>query len=500
MIPITVTKETYAEPVAACSAVGIFEGEDAKNLPEDIPSGVIDELKGLMQKKQFTGKLKELRSFTLDSFHHALVVVGLGKRQEYTLERMRKAVAKAAIFARSVKAPSLAFNFHLKDVDPFSLTTRAQEATVAALLALYRFDKYKTEGKERARMKKLVLFAQARDRPAIAEGARTAQPIAEAVMNARDMGNTPANILGPADFEEYARKRAKSNRLRFSVLSTRDLKRKGMDLLVAVGKASKEGPRMIKIEYIPSRKTRGMKKIALVGKGVTFDSGGLNIKPTQWMDYMKSDMCGGADVVEVVVAAKRLGLPHHITGIIPLAENVIGGDAMRPGDVVKGYGGKTVEIMNTDAEGRLILADAVAWAEDAKPDLIIDIATLTGSSIGHLGYEGSPVLGTAEKALEVLEQAGLDTHERIWKMPIWKEFEELIKSDIADLRNLSKPTGREAGVITGGLFMKQFIKKTPWIHIDIGNMSWFPEARDYIPKQASGWGVRLLILFLERFK
>lgn len=500
MVKVISAKQDYTLTKADCLGAGIFEGEDPGKLPEKLPSGFVARLRSLISRKLFTGKLKEMRSFTLED-GTTIVVVGLGKKKEYSMERMRKATAVLTRFAESLKAASLAYNLHQDRVGKFSVSDRARECVVASILSLYRFDQYKTEGKEEQNIKELILFRQKEgDKKSLERGSSVGVTIAHAVNRARDLGNIPANILTPAYFEKYAKGIAKENKLPITVMDDKALAKKGMNLILAVGGASKNKPRIIRIEYKPSKMTKRTKKIALVGKGITFDTGGLNIKPGNWMDYMKSDMCGAADVLEVLDAAKKLGSPHHIIGIMPLAENSISGMSMRPGDVFKGYGGKTVEIMNTDAEGRLVLADAVAWAEDLNPDLIIDIATLTGSSIGHLGYEGSPVVGTDEKGLKILEAAGLYTYERIWKMPIWEEFEELIKSDIADLRNLSKPTGREAGVITGGLFMKQFIKKTPWIHIDIGNMSWFPEQKDYFPKHATGFGVRLLLKFLEEYK
>lgn len=271
-----------------------------------------------------------------------------------------------------------------------------------------------------------------------------------------------------------------------------ELEQLGMNALVAVGKGSAEPPRLIVLEYRGAGDSG--RPVVLVGKGITFDSGGISIKPGAGMEEMKTDMAGGAAVLGTMEAAAGLGLGVNLVGIIPTAENMPDGKACKPGDVVTSLSGQTIEITNTDAEGRLILCDALHYAQKYRPTAMIDLATLTGACVVALGHEASGLMGNDKRLIERLKQAATRCGERVWELPLWDEYGEVMKSDIADLKNAGS---RDGGCITAGWFLKQFVAKTRWAHLDIAGTAWNDKARPYVPKGASGVGVRLLIQFLR---
>jgi leucyl aminopeptidase len=270
------------------------------------------------------------------------------------------------------------------------------------------------------------------------------------------------------------------------------MKELGMNSFLSVASGSNEEPKFIILEYSGAKKSEA--PIVLVGKGLTFDSGGISIKPADKMDEMKTDMSGGAAVMGAVMAASNLQLPLNIVGLIPATENMLGGTAYRPGDILKSYSGKTIEVINTDAEGRLILADALSYASKYKPAAIIDVATLTGACIVALGDDVIGMLGTDDKLKSEINRAAKATGELVWELPLWESYSELIKSDIADYKNSG---GRAAGTITAAAFLSKFVGDFPWVHLDIAGPAWRAKDITYIPKGASGVTVRLLVEFLR---
>jgi leucyl aminopeptidase len=265
-----------------------------------------------------------------------------------------------------------------------------------------------------------------------------------------------------------------------------------MNALLGVAAGSHQPPKLIILEYAGGKK--GDAPIALVGKGLTFDSGGISMKPAEKMDEMKTDMSGGAAVMAVIMAAADLKLPVNIVGLVPATENMPGGSALKPGDILKSYSGKTIEVLNTDAEGRLILADALSYASKYKPAAIIDIATLTGACIVALGDDVIGMLGTDEQLKKEINQAAQTTGELVWELPLWESYSELIRSDIADYKNSG---GRTAGTITAAAFLGKFVGDYPWVHLDIAGPAWTAKDKAYIPRGASGVTVRLLVEYLQ---
>jgi leucyl aminopeptidase len=302
--------------------------------------------------------------------------------------------------------------------------------------------------------------------------------------------------MTPKDLEEIAKKIARQNKIKITILGKKEMQKKKMNAILGVSKGSSQEPKLIILEINPIAK----EKIAIVGKGITFDSGGLDLKPAAYMLDMKSDMAGAATVLNVMDAIAKLKPKKGIIGVIAASENMTGQSAQKPGDIITSYNKKTIEIINTDAEGRLVLADAISYVkEQKKPSVIIDVATLTGASIIALGYTIAAMVGNDEILKEELKKASQKSGEKIWDLPLYDEHRESMKGDISDLRNLAKGNASAAGVITAAAFIENFVEKTPWAHIDIGGAGWMPEENDYYSKGGSGYGVRLLVEFLENW-
>jgi leucyl aminopeptidase len=423
-----------------------------------------------------------------------LLLAGLGKKTDFTLDRLRQAAGKAAPFARNSGATDIVLVADGLGLEP---QEAGQALTEGSVLGLYRFLKYKTNG-ENGRGKEIqaitLLTENAASRAAMQKGAKTGEVIAGSVVMARDMVSHPSADMTPAIIAAKAREIARHYGMKVQVLERAQMRKLGMGALLGVAAGSVQPPKFIIVEY-----RRGGKKpfIALVGKTITFDSGGISIKPAENMDKMKDDMSGGAAVLGALRTAAELKLPLNIVGLLPATENMPSGSAYKPGDVLRTLSGQTIEVLNTDAEGRLILSDALAYACRYKPAVIIDIATLTGACGIALGNEASGMLGNNDALKRKIREAGETTGERVWELPLWDAYHELIKSDIADMKNTG---GRAGGVITAAALLSKFVQKYPWVHLDIAATSWTEKDRPYTPKGATGVGVRLLTQFLRDFK
>lgn len=422
-----------------------------------------------------------------------VVAAGLGPREGMGLERVRQAAARAAQRAREAGCARVAFDLALQG-DPAEI---ARACVEGAVMGLYRFTRYKTNGDKADReMKSLVLYASASDAGAARAGAQRGTIVAESVNQVRDLGNLPSNVATPTYIADRARAMARSRGLSCDVIDRKGMERLGMGALLGVARGSQEPPKLIILRYDGGKSTAGAadRPIALIGKTITFDSGGISLKPADKMEQMKSDMMGGAGVLSVMEAAARLALPISIVGLLPATENMPSGTAIKPGDVITAMSGTTVEVINTDAEGRLVLADALAYAvKRYQPRLMVDIATLTGACSVALGQYAIGLLGTDAPLIDRLRRAADASGERVWQLPLWEEYYEQIKSDVADLKNTG---GRAAGTITAAAFLSKFVGTTPWAHLDIAGTMWSDDTRHYVAKGASGAGVRLLIQFL----
>lgn len=434
-----------------------------------------------------------------------ILLVGMGKQSDWDYETMRQAVASGIVVAKKRQLGEVSVLLP----DGTAPATVRDLATIT-VLANYEFTKYKTEPSHKVTSLATVNFCA----PGTTESAeftaavRAGLEVGQAVNFTRDLTNHPANDLTPKHLARDAQTLSASD-IDVTVYGKSEIQKMKMGALLAVAKGSVEEPQLIVADYhpqqeksqIPNPKSQKMPTIALVGKGITFDSGGISIKPSDGMEEMKMDMAGAATALGILVAAKALALPLRLIVVLPVTENLPSGSASKPGDIVTAYNGKTIEILNTDAEGRLVLADGLAYAvETFKPDAIIDLATLTGAAIVALGHEAAPVMGNNQELLSLTKEAAGRTGERIWEFPLWTEYRDQVKSELADVKNLGE--GRTAGVIAGGAFLSYFVPEDmPWMHIDIAGTAMMDKARrPYMPKGGSGWGVRLIVDLLENWK
>jgi leucyl aminopeptidase len=446
----------------------------------------------------FKGKFQEtLLVYPRNSGITRLAVVGVGTPVKLTPERLRRAATTAVRLAETHKAVEVtllepaAFAGSGPDHEPASVAHALLEG---AALAVYRYDAYRTrDRKSSPPVSHIGLVTSATSRlPALQRVLKEVRTVVEGTWLARDLENAPGNEIYP---ETLAREAAAAGRragFSVKVFRTAKLRQLGMGGILGVSSGSVKAPRLVVMEYRRGRTTTA--PVVLVGKGVTFDSGGISIKPSANMAEMKMDMSGAAAVIGAMQTIARMRLPVHVVGIVPASENMPSGSALRPGDIITHYNGLTTEVENTDAEGRLILADALSYAARFRPSLIIDLATLTGAVVVALGHVASGMMGNDQEAMDALKAAGERTGERVWQLPMFEEYEKLIRSDVADVKNLG---GRWAGAITGAMFLKQFVGDHRWVHLDIAGTAIMEEAFEYIPKGGSGVGVRLLVDFLR---
>jgi leucyl aminopeptidase len=422
-----------------------------------------------------------------------IALVGLGKRADFSLERLRGAFAKAMQQIRSLNVKECATSLDLGNIDQ-PVEQLAEAAVEGVLLGLYQFTPFRTV--ERGEIREITDFTILENEAGAVQNVRnavkTAEIISGSVLFARDIVSTPANEMTPTDLANEASQTVRGKNIQCRILDAAELKEIGMNALLAVAAGSDQPPKLIVLEYRGGEKSSPV--IALVGKGLTFDSGGISIKPSEKMDQMKSDMAGGAAVIAAIRATAELGLPVNLVGIVPATENLPSGKAYKPGDIIKSLSGQTIEIITTDAEGRLILADALTYAERFKPAAIIDLATLTGACIIALGDHVIGMMGNDDELKQQIRLASDLSGERVWELPLWDDYDELIKGDAADLKNSG---GRAGGAITAAAFLKKFVGDTPWVHLDIAGPAWLEKEKPYIPRGASGVGVRLLIYFLR---
>jgi leucyl aminopeptidase len=422
-----------------------------------------------------------------------VMLVGLGKLESLDREKLRKMAGKTVKRCIKNELDNLWFAVPVAEtlkLEPSEVITAMQEG---AGLANFIFQKYKGE-QDKKTLKQINFGVESRIARKLGHLGEAVATVCEGTLLARDWINTPSNDKTPEKFTRSIVSLAKKQRLKVQVINEAQLKQKKFGALLAVAAGSQSKPRMVILEH----KVAGAKKtVALVGKGVTFDSGGLNIKTGGSMGDMKSDMSGAAAVAATLITAARLKTKVNLIGAIPIVENMPSGHALRPGDIVRSYAGKTVEIGNTDAEGRLILIDAMSYViKRFKPQLIMDLATLTGACVIALGEKIAGVFSNDDELADSITASGEKTHERCWRMPLPDDYKELLKSDFADLNNVSG--SRYGGAITAALFLSEFVEETRWAHIDIAGPAYHKKENAYCGPGGSGFGVRLLMDLLDR--
>ncbi|MEI6611060.1 MAG: leucyl aminopeptidase [Deltaproteobacteria bacterium] len=492
---IFVQKGNLAEAKSQAIILTFFEGQKklvgAALQIDQKCNGLISEL---IKNRDFEAKLSQISVIYTKDLLPAkrITLLGLGKSTEVDLDKIRGAFAKVMQHLRSLNIKEAATSL---DWEIISETKEkiAQAVVEGAQLGLYQYNPYKTVGREDLKeMEQLNIICEGKDFNLIEKEVKKTQIITEAVYFARDLVSAPSNEMTPSIMAINAQRIGKRTNVVCKVLDKKKMKELGMNSLLGVASGSNEEPQFIILEYSGGKKSEA--PIVLIGKGLTFDSGGISIKPSEKMDEMKTDMSGGAAVMGAIMAALNLELPLNIVGLIPATENMPSGTAYKPGDILKSFSGKTIEVINTDAEGRLILADALSYASKYKPAAIIDVATLTGACIVALGDDVIGMLGTNDKLKSEINKAAKATGELVWELPLWECYSELIKSDIADYKNSG---GRAAGTITAAAFLSKFVGDFPWVHLDIAGPAWTAKDRTYIPKGASGVAVRLLVEYLR---
>jgi leucyl aminopeptidase len=389
------------------------------------------------------------------------------------------------------------------DLETFSHFPEDRTAIAAGLaegagLSVYRFRRHKSDnsGEKKPPAHFQIAAGATGDLGGLQKSLARTSVLVDSTNLARDLANEPANALPPRRFADIARDVAGRHGMKCRVIGPAQMKRLGLGGILSVAAGSDEPAQLVVLEHGKAGRSKKIPTIALVGKGITFDSGGLSIKPAEKMDEMKFDKAGACAVLGAMQAAAVLDLPVHVIGLMPLSENLTGGSAYRPGDVIRMHNGKTVEVISTDAEGRLLVADALSFALDYSPDVLIDLATLTGACVVALGIHSTGLVGNDAALAAKLKAAGERTGERVWEFPSWKEYREQLRSEIADMKNVG---GRDAGVITAGLFLKEFVGGKPWAHLDIAGTAWVSKDLPYKPKGACGTGVRLLTDLLARW-
>jgi len=506
MIKTTVKTEKLFQHKTPCLILFCPEGKkpagDLKKIDQTLNGPVASAFK----EKRFEGKPNQTLLLNARSAMKAdnVLLVGIGKPKEVTEENLRQAAGTAANLAESSQFKKVTFYLPEGELEKTLTKDKKQSSGEPAravaegsFLALYHFDQYKSveKGEEPNRIEEIVLLSNSR--PALLklkQASERAAKVAEGVYRARDLISQPSNTATPSYLADTAKKIAQKHKITCKILGEKEMKKLGMGSLLGVAKGSHQPAQFIILEYKGGKKNQA--PIAIVGKAVTFDTGGISLKPPANMDEMKMDMSGGAVTMGTLQAVASLKLSINVVGLVPATENMPGGSAIKPGDILTSMSGKTIEVLNTDAEGRLILADALSYSARFKPRAVIDLATLTGAVIMALGNFAAGVLGTDDNLIENLKSSGTLTGEKLWQLPLWDEHDKATKSDIADLKNIASP-GVGAGTTMGAAFLKPFAGDQPWAHLDIAGTSWGAK-KPYIPQGASGFGVRLLVNFLEQ--
>lgn len=476
-------------------AVGLFEEEqDAYKESNHV---LHEEIKKAISKEKLkTDFGSTFATKVTNSAYSVVLVVSLGKKSELTLERARRASSKIVRYmqAASIEGATTNIAEMIKETKNLKDEEIGRAFAEGLILSEYVFDKYLS--KPKIKQIQAVSLSWKGDWKELQKGIQTGRTIAENTNYSRQLVNEPAEYMTPEQIEREALK-LKSKDIKVTVIGKTQLQKLGLNGLLAVGKGSIHEPRLIILEY----KGAGAndKSTAIVGKGITFDSGGLHVKPFGSMETMKCDMAGASAILGTIKTASELGLKKNIIGVIPSCENMINGGAYKPGDIIKMFNGKTVEVLNTDAEGRMILADAIAYAEKTyKPEAIIDLATLTGAVVVALGYYTAGFVTKDESLGIALKKAGEESYDRVWELPFFEEYQDIVDGDISDLANISKKQDRSAGTIAGGVFLSKFVDKAKWAHVDIAATAFLNEPKEYNPKAATGSGVRLLTYYFMR--
>lgn len=492
MVEIKIIAGDITKIKASAIIVDFFEG---MKLPDGDTATVDKALDGtisqLINQGEIKGKLNEITIiYSLGRLPASRVAVtGLGKQQELTLDKIRGAMAETCRLLRHREVDSIATVVQGAEVAGISLEGATQAMTEGTLLGLYSFRRHITKEAEHGEIKQLLIVSSDENKlPYLEQGCHKGRLLAEATNLARDMVNEPANYMTPTHMAESAKRIGETYGLEYAILEQDQMKELSMGALLGVSQGSRQPPKFIILNY--KGEDTAEIDLALVGKGITFDSGGISIKPSEKMEEMKGDMAGGASVMAAISAIAQLKPKINVTALIPCTENLPGGNALKPGDILTAMNGKTIEIISTDAEGRLILADALSYTKKLGAKSIVDVATLTGACIVALGNVCSGAFSNNQELVDKVIAAGAEAGDLIWQMPMYDQYKEQNRSDVADIKNIG---GRYAGATTAAQFLAEFVGDTPWVHLDIAGTSLSEKERAYFVKGATGIPTRTLI-------
>jgi leucyl aminopeptidase len=498
-IKVSARSDSPHQVKADLLAIPVFQSKTPiKDLAVILGENLAKKIAKWVEWEKFTGeKGSQIGLFTKELFSaQSLLLFGLGERSKWELENLRRACAQITKSCLKKDIGSLAMVLPRLDASAYrygaSPAEMAQVMTEGALLGTYRFDKYQIRKEAKPSLDSIVLLTPEKEllKP-FSAGIERGIIFAHATALARDLVNEPPSTLTPRKLSAHARETLKGTGIQVRILTRREIAALKMNAYLAVSLGSKQEPVMIRMDYNPGKKTK--EHTVIVGKGITFDSGGLSLKNAKSMETMKDDMAGAAAVLGTMVGLSRIKPPIRVTGLILATENMPGGGAIKPGDVVKAFNGKTIEILNTDAEGRLTLADGLAYAETLQPKQIVDLATLTGACLVALGSSMSAIMGNSPALIQNLRESGERCGEPLWELPLFEDYRELIKSDIAHIKNTG---GSYGGTITAGLFLSEFVQHTDWAHLDIAGPAWSEKDSFYYSKGGTGVGVRTLLDYL----
>lgn len=479
-------------------AVPLFEDVDfLKTCPPEHKKILII----VKKEKDFKGEAGQMLDITpvASQLSRRLIFVGLGKSKKLKSSRVRGMAADVVKTVKKYEKPDLSVYL------PADLSNHVQELSEGLALANYNPAKYQTgktkKKNEKRNIKKIRIISPKRGET-LKKAIKKGLTVAKSVNNVRDLINAPHNFMDGDKFARKSQEIAKKNHMKITVLNKNQLKKLKMGALLAVNKGSTIGAKLIIVEHKPAtRKGKKDKPIVLVGKGITFDSGGYNLKTGSYIKDMKMDMSGAAVVLGIMDLCRKMDIKSHIIGVMPVTDNLIGAEAQKADDIITSFSGKTIEVNNTDAEGRLVLADAISYAiKKYKPQLLIDMATLTGACVAALGEKYAGLFGNDKKLIDRLKKAGEETDELAWHMPIHADHSKQMKSKLADLQNVDYGTGGMAGASKAAAFLQEFVGKTTWAHLDIAGTAFVKHPKKYESPMGTGYGVRLIIKFLEGLK
>ena len=485
---INKSKKAFHDTENSLLFLGIFQDKKLNSHQRALDDRLGNRLSAAISLDGFSGEEDEQIHIFGNEVNKRVVLIGLGEQKNYTSDQARSVGSNITRYSTSVKNSKFSV-----DGESFGLKKNlfAQAFAEGLVLGSYEFNDYKTKREDSVQASSITMYGSI-DSKSLDKGA----VVGKSVGFARDLGNHPANILTPTYLAKAAQNISEnSTKMSCQIFDGKEFKKMGMGAFHGVAMGATEPAKMIIVEYNGGRKTQ--KPIALVGKGLTFDSGGISLKPPPKMDEMKFDMCGSATVMGVLQAVAELKPKINIVFAIGSTENMPGSNAQRPGDIVTAYNGKTIEVLNTDAEGRLVLADVLSYVnKNYEPEAIVDFATLTGAVLVALGNRASGVMGNNDKLMKEVKKASETSGEKVWELPLWKEYRNSIKGKYADIRNIGE--ARMAGTISAGIFLKEFVDDTPWVHVDIAGTAWGPKEPSYHPKVgATGVAVRMMYQFLE---